>query len=330
MAKILITGASGFVGSFLVKEALNRELDTYAGIRATSSRKLLTDERIRFAQIDFADRDAMIRLLKSENFDYIIQNAGLTRAANDRLYYTVNSEYTIDLANLALRHCPALQKFVFISSIESHGSADQTPSGVIDYNTIPSPRTTYGRSKLHAERALQKIEDLPLTILRPTAVFGPAEKDFFAIFESIKKYRFAPVVGSDDIKYSFIYVKDLARITISATLESIPNKHYFISDGKIYNIHQFTGAIAQAFGVKPFKVTIPYFVVETIAGLTYITDKITGRKSLVNAEQVAKMKAKNWDCDIAPLVNDLGFVPGYTLEEAIEETAQWYLKEGWL
>lgn len=330
MAKILITGASGFVGSFLVKEALSQGLETYAGIRTSSSKMLLTDERIRFAFIDFESSADLEVLLKRENFDYIIQNAGITRAPKDDLYYRVNSSYSVNLAKLALRACPNLKKYVYISSIESHGSADQTPHGVIDDSTFPQPRTTYGKSKLHAERGLREIEGLPLTILRPTAVFGPAERDFFAVFETIKKYRFAPVIGSDRIKYSFIYVKDLAWITVKAALEAQPDKHYFVSDGKIYTIRQFTGAIAQAFAVKPWSLTIPYFVVEGVAGLTSVTDRITGKKSLVNFEQVAKMKAKSWDCDISPLVRDLDFIPRYTLEKAVVETARWYEEQGWI
>lgn len=330
MAKILITGASGFIGGFLVREALERGLDTFAGIRKTSSKQWLTDKRIQFSYINFEDASSIRALFRQEKFDYVIHNAGLTRAPSDHLYFKVNADYSVTLAKSALRAGYNLSKFTFISSLESHGSADQTPSGVVDVNTKPNPRTIYGKSKLRAEKALMDIADLPLVILRPTGVFGPGEKDFFAVFRSIKKYRLAPIVGTDDIKYSFVYVKDLARVTLEATLSDKVNSGYFVSDGKIYNIRQFNRAIARSFDVEPLHVKVPFFLIDTLSAATEILDRITGSKSLINAEQVSKMKARSWDCDISPLVNDFNFIPQYTLDEAIAETSSWYLSEGWL
>ncbi len=330
MAKILITGASGFVGSWLVREAIDRGLDTYAGIRSTSSKKLLPSEGFQYCVIDFEDPQSLETILKKHQFEYIIHNAGVTRTHQHSIYIKVNVDYSVLLAQLALKTNPNLKKYVYISSIESHGSADQTPDGVIDDRTIPMPRTIYGQSKLRAERALKKIEALPLIIMRPTAVFGPGERDFFMVFDTIKKYRFAPIMGSKKIKYSFIYVKDLARAVLDATLSQYVNKAYFVSDGKIYRISQFTGGIARALNVKTFGFTIPFGVLSAIVAGTTVIDRITGSKSLLNQEQLAKMKALNWDCDISPLVYDLNFQPRYTMDDATAETVQWYQDQGWL
>jgi nucleoside-diphosphate-sugar epimerase len=305
-------------------------LDTYAGIRKTSSTVYLKDKRIQFAYLNFEDPSSIAALLSREKFDYIIHNAGLTRAPKDSDYFRVNAEYTLNLAQLAMDRIPGLQKFVFISSLESHGSADQTPHGVVDQRTIPQPRTIYGKSKLRAEKEIKSLDELPYIILRPTGVFGPGEKDFFAVFRSIKKFRFAPIIGTDKIKYSFVYVKDLVRVALDTTLSGIKQKGYFVSDGKIYNIRQFSGAIAKSFDVNPLQMTIPFGVIDFLSASASIYDQFTGKKSLINAEQVEKMKAMSWDCDISPLVNDVDFLPQYTLEEAVRETAQWYMEAGWL
>jgi len=330
MAKILITGASGFVGSFLVREAISRGLETYAGIRASSSKDLLPTEGVKHCVIDFDDPQGLEDILLEHQFDYIIHNAGVTRTHKNSIYMKVNVDYSVLLAELAVKTTPSLKKFVYTSSIESHGSADPTLSGVVDNNTAPKPRTTYGLSKLRAEKALKEVANLPLLIMRPTAVFGPGERDFFLVFEMIKKYRFTPISGSKNIKYTFIYVKDLVRVMLDATLSESVNTSYFISDGRIYKITQFTDGIAKALKVKTFGFTIPFPVLSLIVAGTGIFDKITGNKSLLNDEQLAKMKARNWDCDIAPLVNDFGFQPQYNIEEATKETAQWYLEKGWL
>ena len=138
------------------------------------------------------------------------------------------------------------------------------------------------------------------------------------------------IIGTDKIKYSFVYVKDLVRVTLDTTLSGVSQKGYFVSDGKIYNIRQFSGAIAKSFDVSPLQMTIPFGVIDFLSASAGIYDRFTGKKSLINAEQVEKMKAMSWDCDISPLVNDVDFKPKYTLEEAVRETAQWYIEAGWL
>ncbi len=330
MAKILITGASGFVGSFLVREAIDRGLETYAGIRSSSSKELLPKEGVKYCVINFDDPSELEKILKEHQFDYIIHNAGVTRTHKNSIYMKVNVDYSVLLAQLAIKVIPDLKKFVYTSSIESHGSADPTPNGVVDADTEPAPRTTYGLSKLRAEKALKAISGLPLLIMRPTAVFGPGERDFFLVFEMIKKYRFTPVSGSKNIKYTFIYVKDLARVMLEATVSEQVNKSYFISDGRLYKISQFTDGIAKALKVSTFGFTIPFPVLSVMVAGIGVFDKITGNKSLLNDEQLAKMKALNWDCDISPLVTDFNFQAQYNIEEATAETAQWYLEKGWL
>ncbi len=331
MPKVLITGASGFVGSWLVNESLSRGWDTYAGIRSTSSRTLLQDDRINFVLLDFSDEDLMRKVLSEQDYDYIIHNAGVTRAQRDSVYFKVNTEYSRDFAKLALDVLgDRLRKFVFISSIEAYGSADGTPDDVVDESVTPQPRTTYGQSKLRAERELKLIDDLPLIIIRPTAVFGPAEKDFFAFWKTIKNYSVTPTVGNKDIKYTFIYVKDLARVVLDAAASDITQKSYFASDGRIHKMGHFLSHIAASLNKKTLSFTIPYPVIDTAVFMTGLLDKITGKKSLLNAEQVAKAKAQNWDCDISDLVQDFGYLPQYTLEAAVQETTEWYIEHGWI
>lgn len=330
MDKLLITGASGFLGSFLIKEALGRNVETYAGIRSTSSKNQLTDPNIQFCEIDFEDKAGLETLLMKHKFDYIIHNAGITRASSASEYFKVNADYTEHFGRLALKINPALKKFVFISSIESFGSADGTPNQLVEEGIDPNPRTIYGQSKQRAEQKLKAIEGLPFIILRPTAIFGPFEKDIFAVFKTINKFRFAPIVGSKKIKYTFVYVKDVARVTLDACLSEITQKAYFVGDGRIYSIEQFNRYIAESFQMKTFSVVIPYFLLDGVVHITSLLDKITGSTSLLNKEQVDKFRAQNWDCDISPLVRDFNFQPAYNLKAAIKETSDWYLANKWL
>lgn len=331
MPKVLITGASGFVGSWLVKEAMGRGLDVYAGIRATSSKALLTDPKINFSIIDFEDDEGLAKLLNEGQFDLVIHNAGVTRAQNNSDYFRVNVDYTVKLAKLAQEASgEKLKKFIFISSIEAYGSADETPDNVVDNSIEPSPRTTYGQSKLRAEKALGGVEGLPLIVLRPTAVFGPGERDLFAFWQTVKRYKITPVVGNKNIKYTFIYVKDLVRVVLDATLSDIKGKSYFVSDGRIHKMQDYLGNIATSLSIKALSFTIPYIALDTASVVIGVFDRLTGKKSLLNDEQIAKAKAQSWDCDISDLVKDFDYQAQYSLQQAVEETTQWYLQEGWL
>ncbi len=327
--KILITGANGFVGSHLIDEALSRGWDTYAAIRKSSNTEFLKDPRIKFCYPDYMDVNSMISILEKEKFDFIIHNAGLTRANSLDDYHKINVDYTANLAKAASA-VSTLKKFVFISSIESYGSADDTKEGFVSENKKPNPRTDYGRSKQKAEVELKKETNLPWIILRPTAVFGPRERDFLELFRTVKKFKIAPIVGSPDIKYTFIYVKDLIRVTMDACLASGTHKGYFVSDGRIHKMSFFTGSIAKALGVNYKQVRIPLGIIAGVVKINGILDRFKKQKSLLNAEQYAKMTAENWDCDISGLVNDFNFFPQYNLEQAIEETATWYTENGWL
>ncbi|HFA49559.1 MAG TPA: NAD-dependent epimerase/dehydratase family protein, partial [Bacteroidetes bacterium] len=119
MEKILITGASGFVGSHLVEEALGRGLEVFAGVRKSSSRKYLQNARIRFLEMDFADKKNLKEKLKKEKFDYIIHNAGVVSASRPQHYYTVNYEYVKNLIDVLSAEDITPRKFVQMSSLAS-------------------------------------------------------------------------------------------------------------------------------------------------------------------------------------------------------------------
>ena len=330
MAKVFITGASGFVGSWLVRTCADRGLDVYAGVRKTSDTSLIDDVLHIPITYSFEDQAALRTLLRSHDFDYIIHVAGITRAPVDEQYFKINSNYSAMLAKLSLEECPSLKKFVYISSVEAYGSADNTRDQIVTHSSTPSPRTLYGQSKLHAEQALSHISGLPLITIRPTAVFGPGERDIFAIWRTIKHFKCAPVLGDPDIVYSFIYVKDLARVTLDACLSPKVGKAYFVTDGQLYQIKDFTDPIAASLGIRPLRFTIPFGVLEGIVSVTKVYDRVTGSKSLLNDEQLAKMKARRWAFDISDLRADFSFVPEYKLDQALQETTRWYLSQGWL
>ena len=97
--KVLITGASGFIGSFIVEESLRRGMETWAAIRPSSSKEFLSDERIRFIELDLSNEETLKKQLANTTFDYVIHAAGATKCINKDDFFKVNTEGTKNLVN---------------------------------------------------------------------------------------------------------------------------------------------------------------------------------------------------------------------------------------
>ena len=122
MKKILITGASGFIGSFLVEEALNRNYEVYAGIRKSSNREYLLDSRIKFLELDFSNVDSLNKKISAAPyFDFIIHNAGLTKASKLKDYFTTNYEFTKNIIDVLISQNRVPKKFIYMSSLAAYG-----------------------------------------------------------------------------------------------------------------------------------------------------------------------------------------------------------------
>lgn len=330
MKKVLITGASGFVGSFLVAEFLERGYEVHAAVRASSDRVWLQDKRIKFLLIDFEQPEHLQRQLATEQFDYIIHNAGVTKADHKDLFFRVNSSYTQRLAEVSLSVEKKTDKFIFVSSLAAYGPADQLGGEEVKETDTPNPITTYGESKLAAERALKAMTELPYIIVRPTAVYGPREKDILSFFSLVNR-GIEPYVGFSKQQLTFIYVKDLVRAIADLTIKKgLQRKAYFISDGNIYSAQELGRFSKQYLGKKTLKFNVPLGLVRLIAQISESLGKVSGKSSPLNLEKVRELESLNWKCDIRTLKEDIGFQPDFNLESGLRETIKWYQQHNWL
>lgn len=331
MKKILITGASGFVGSFLVEAflAADEALEVYAGVRKTSSRKFLSDPRIKFFEMDFSNQKKLKKDLGEQDFNYVIHNAGLTKADRKKDYFLVNRDYTENLINALPKETDTFEKFVFMSSMAAYGPADNMPGNLVKESDTPHPIDTYGESKLAAESMIKTHEDLPYLIFRPTAVYGPREKDIYTFFTILNK-GLEPYIGLQEQELTFIYVKDLAQLIVKATLSEQQQKSYFVADDGVYSNYDLGKYGKQYLNKKALKIKVPTGLVRGIAYLNEIVGKIVGKMPALNLEKVNILESLNWKCDIRALKTDFSFTPTYNLATGLKETIAWYRKEGWL
>jgi Nucleoside-diphosphate-sugar epimerases len=319
MKNILITGASGFIGSFLIEEALQCNWSTWAGIRKTSSLEHLQDSRIQFIDLNFSDK----KILKSQindhisshgKWDYVIHNAGLTKCLNQNDFEKVNYQFTRNLIE-ALQEIGAVpDKFILMSSLSAHAES----------------KTAYGDSKLKAENFLTGQKKFPYIILCPTGVYGPREKDYYLVLKSIK-LGLDIAAGLEIQKLTFIYVKDLVKVAFLALSSPVSDKTYAVSDGNVYTDNEYTQIAKKALGKKRIlKIRVPLPLLKFVSSMMEDISKITKKPSTLNRDKYKIMAQRDWSCDVTSLQEDLGFQAEYDLNRGLAESVEWYKANFWL
>lgn len=327
--KILITGANGFIGSFLVKEALGKNLDVYAGVRKNSNTNSLKELDIKVIDMNYESIDEMTHIFTKHQFTYIIHNAGITKTPIANEYIRVNKEYLINIVEAVRKSGCELKKFLYVSSLAATGPADFQKNGMLTQDAIYHPVTKYGISKHQAESYLIQQNDIPYLIIRPTAVYGPGEKDLFNVFQMINK-RIDIQAGLLPQKLTFIYVKDLSRLMITAILSPYKHKAYYATDGNVYTGTAFSGFIRQSLNRYAVKIKLPIPVIKLVALVSEKVSSLWGSYPPLNVDKFHEIKARNWCCDVTDLETELGFKSEYDLSKGIPETVQWYKEHKWL
>jgi nucleoside-diphosphate-sugar epimerase len=324
--KVLITGASGFVGYHLIAEALNAGYDVFAAVRPSSDVSHLKEFNVTFTNLQYDSVDALKANFATNGYDYIIHASGTTKAKNKAEYNRINADYSKNLALAAAG--TKVEKFVFVSSLAALGPSLDLNTDIED-DSDPRPVTSYGESKLLAEQYLRSINNLPLLIFRPTAVYGPREKDILIMFKSFNM-GLEPYIGDFDQQFSFVYVKDLVSILIQSLPTDLVNKTYNVSDGGKYNRYALADYSKKVLGKKTFKFHLPIAGVGLVASLMEKFYAKSSKTPALNKEKMRELTAINWACDISHLKADLAFEPLFNLESGIKETLLWYKSNKWL
>lgn len=342
---ILITGASGFIGSFIVEEGLAQGYQVWAGIRHSSSKKYLTDPRIRFIELDFNNPEKLEQQLTAHQkefgaWDYIVHAAGATKCLHKEDFFRTNYEGTRIFVNTLRQLNMVPRQFIFVSSLSVYGAIREnavTPKGngkwiyaPIREEDTPHPNTAYGQSKLQAEEYIKSLPGFPYVILRPTGVYGPREKDYFLMAQSIKQHSdFA--VGYRPQEITFVYVQDLVDAIFCAIRSGVTQRAYFISDGQVYHSQDFSDLIQKELGIRwLIRIKAPVFLLKIICSVSEALSKMTGKASTLNGDKFHILCQRNWQCDIEPARKEIGYEPRVLLPEGVKRTITWYKKEGWL
>lgn len=328
--KILITGASGFIGSFIVEEAIKRGFETWAAIRKSSSKAYLQDEHIHFIELDFSSQEQLEEQLKGHAFDYVVHAAGATKCLHQEDFFRINTEGTQNFVKALLHLQMPLKRFIYISSLSIMGAIrEQQPYEEIRESDEPKPNTAYGKSKLEAEKWLES-QPIPYVILRPTGVYGPRERDYFLQIQSIKNHMdFAVGFQRQDI--TFVYVTDVVQAIFLALEKGETGRKYFLSDGEVYQSATFSDLVHEELG-HPWwiRITAPIWLLRIITCAGDWWGRKTGKMSALNNDKFNILRQRNWRCDIQPACDELGYEPRVKLAEGVRRSIQWYKENHWL
>jgi nucleoside-diphosphate-sugar epimerase len=315
-----------------VEEALKQGFETWAAVRKSSSKEYLQDERIHFIELNLSSKAQLIEQLRPHQFDYVVHAAGVTKCLNKADFRRINTEGTKNLVDALLDLQMPLKRFVFLSSLSVFGAIkEQLPYDEIREDDTPKPNTEYGRSKLEAEKYIDSIGSrLPYTILRPTGVYGPREKDYFMMAKSIKQHiDFAVGYQRQDI--TFVYVTDVVQAVFLALEKGETGRKYFLSDGQVYQSTTFSDLIHEELG-RPWwlRITAPVWVLRVVTFFGEYIGHMTGKVTALNNDKYNILRQRNWRCDIEPARRELGFEPKVQLKEGVKTTIQWYKDHKWL
>ncbi len=335
MESILVTGASGFIGSFIVEEALRKGFFTWAGVRKSSSKAYLQSPDIQFIDLDYAHPDVLKNQLKEHAsqhgvFSYIVHCAGVTKCVDKRDFEKVNYQQTRNLVDALIATGQMPKLFVFISTLSVFGPIHEKDYQPITEHDEPQPNTAYGKSKLKTEQYLQGLTNFPYLIFRPTGVYGPREKDYFLMAKSIQQHvDFSVGYKRQDI--TFVYVKDIVQAIFLGIEKGVSQRAFFLSDGQVYQSRTFSNLIMRELkATKVLRICAPLWVLKVISIMAEWWAKLRHTTSTLNTDKYRIMKQRNWRCDITPAINELGYQPQYQLDKGVKETITWYKEEGWL
>lgn len=327
--KVLVTGAGGFIGGFIVEEALSRGYEVWAAVRSTTSREYLSDPRIHFIELDFTDPARLAETLRSASqetgkWDYIIHNLGATKCANFADFNKINYGYLKLLVETLQQLGIEPERFLMMSSMSVLGTGDEKGYTPFTAKQIPMPCTKYGVSKLKAETFLQMQDGFPYIIFRPTGVYGPREKDYYLMIKSIAK-GFDFSVGFRRQLLTFIYVKDLAKAIFDAIESGVNRKAYLIADEQPYTQREFRQIVKQELGKKfVIPVTAPLWIVKAVCAISEKIAVVRMKASTLNPDKYKILRQRNWTCDTSEARRDFNFSTRYDLRSGLHEAIEWY------
>ena len=327
MRRVLVTGASGFVGGHVVHALHSRGIAVRCLVRRSSRIDFVRPLAPELTFGDITQPETLEAAL--EDVDGIVHCAGITKTHSRAEYFRINEGGSRNLYAACGTCKDRIVKIAHLSSLAAFGpSRDGRP---ITEGSTPRPVSDYGESKLAGQRVAEAcMAGLPITILVPPAVYGPHDPDFLVYFKFVAR-GIIPLIGKSARYLSLVYAKDLAEAIVETLVDDrTAGKSYLVDDGRIHTWTSLADTIGRAMNRTPKHIYIPAAALWGAAAIGDVQARITGKARLINSQKVREFLQKAWTCSSQQICADLGFHPRYPLERGIGETLGWYRENKWL
>lgn len=327
--KVLITGATGFVGSHVADILSSKGYQIRCIVRKTSNTRWVINKNYELIEASLDDSESLIKAVKG--VDYIYHIAGLISAKNLDGYMRGNRDATRNLLNIVKEYAPNIKRFLYMSSLTASGPAASLDKPVNE--EMPCrPITSYGKSKKAGEEVAKEfMNDLPITIVRAPAVFGPRDPATFSIFKAVKS-GLGTFIGFKPKYVSLINVIDLANGIIQATeAENTVGETYFVSSEEFYTWDKLIPLMAKIMNKKHIiKLRLPHSIVLAAGAITELFGKFSSKPPVFNYEKGIDFIQDYWICSVDKAKRDFKYSQKINVETGFEETINWYKQNKWL
>ncbi len=323
----LVTGATGFIGGNLVQALLLKGYSVRCLVRVSGDTRMLRKPNVRLVVGSLDDPEAIRKAAVGARLVFHI--AGLTKAPSRERFFLVNRTGTSRLLEILSEIIPRPARFVHASSLAAAGPSTQ--GRPLTEEDAPKPVSWYGESKLAAEEEVLKYTDkIPVTILRPPAVYGPGDRDIYIIFRMLQKgCLFTP--GRAARLFSLIHVHDLVDAFIKAGESNTPSGEvFFVSRPEIHTWEEVGREIARELNKKYRRFPFPEWLALTAGAAGNLYSLLSGKPAALNIQKVREILQPSWTCNPEKAKAVLGFNPAIGLNAGIRNTIQWYRRQGWL
>lgn len=321
---VMVTGATGFVGRHLIDALLRRGDQVTALVRSPDKAARLAARGVRLVAGDLVSDEVIRAAVRGQGVVYHV--AGLIAARSEAEFLAVNEGGTVRLA-AAVADGAATARIVLVSSMAAGGPAQRGRR--LRGDEPPAPVTAYGRSKLAGERAL-RATSLQWTIIRPPAVYGPADAEMLRVFKAAR-LGVVPVFGDGGQELSLIYGPDLGEALAAAGSSPATAGGTFCAvHPEVHTSASVVAAFGSAVGRSPRILRLPRPVASGALQITAGIARLAGRATLLTPDKAREFYAPAWTGDPAPLAAATGWTAPTGLSAGARLTVEWYRHAGWL
>ena len=337
MQRVLVTGATGFIGGHLVEALLRQGVEVRCLARPTSNTNRLAELDVTLCAGDVTDPHGLEEAI--DGTDVVFHVAGLTTALSKRAMWRVNRDGAATVATACSRQ-QRPPTMVLVSSVAAAGPADQSTARC--ETDSAAPVSIYGRSKRAGELAVEQFAGtFPITVVRPGIIFGPRDRLTLPIFKTIATWGIHPLVGLGRTKISLLHVADLIELLLAAAEsgERLPAPSnaqpagtgiYFAADEVAPSYRELGLLIAKAMQRRVIPLPTPPACAWTAAAISQLASQLIRRTTPFNLDKIREATQASWAITPAKATRQLGWLPGAPLEARLRETVDWYLAQKWM